>query len=136
MLSDRIEALGTTGATHRKAVAFFVNAAKAAQLPVPAGIAKQARNRPSSTARKQPPKPPAGDGQMLKDPSLDAGPPGLGSSVPKALHPALVPFLNDLVKIGRTWDDTTYHRWKETWDKVLVYAYPVADAGQVGEGAG
>lgn len=45
MLSDALRALGTTPSTHRKAEAFFVNAAKALDLGVPANIAKKARNR-------------------------------------------------------------------------------------------
>ena len=47
MLDKRLGDLGTTGPTHRKAVSFFVNAAKAIGLSVPVGISKKARNKPS-----------------------------------------------------------------------------------------
>lgn len=130
MLSDRIEALGTTDATHRKAVAFFVNAAKAAQLPVPAGIAKQARNRPAAGIRRQPPKPLVGDGDAPKPPKKDEMQVDLSAAIPKGVRPTLVPFLTDLVALGPSWDETTYRRWKDTFDRVLLYAYPIQEADE------
>ena len=51
MLSDRFTELGSTESTRRKAVAFFINAAKAADVPLHPQLAKQARNRPSVTRR-------------------------------------------------------------------------------------
>jgi hypothetical protein len=110
MLTDRIGALGTTDATHRKAIAFFVNAAKAAQLPVPPAIAKQARNRPGSpsAARKPTPKPQdAGAGKPPQDKPLAPDP---GATLPKGIHAVLAPFLADLVAIGPTWDQLQYGR--------------------------
>jgi len=53
MLDDGIRALGSTDATHRKAVSFFVNAAKALGLNVPANIAKKARNKSSMAGKKK-----------------------------------------------------------------------------------
>ena len=48
MLNKKLEELGTTNPTHRKAVSFLVNASKAVGLTVPAQIAKRARNKPPS----------------------------------------------------------------------------------------
>jgi hypothetical protein len=127
MLTDRIAALGTTDATHRKAIAFFVNAAKAAQLPVPPAIAKQARNRPaaSSATRKPAQKvQDTGAGKPQQDKPL---PPDPGAALPKGVHAALAPFLVDLVAIGPSWDQLQYARWKETFDRVLLYAYPIQE---------
>lgn len=126
MLSDGIGALGTTDATHHKAVAFFVNAAKAAQLPVPNAIAKQARNRPSPTTRKPVPKP--RDTVTVKPPDDRTPPIDPSVTYPRGTHPALVPFLSDLVTLGPTWDAATYRRWKDTFDRVLVYAYPIQES--------
>ncbi len=123
MLSDRIAELGTTDATHRKAIAFFVNAVKGAQLSVPGAIAKQARNRPAVSGRRRnnPPtrrnEPEHHDTPKVETPAAP----------PSGIHPALAPFLSDLAKIGPTWDDETYQRWKGTFDRVLLYAYPVND---------
>jgi hypothetical protein len=135
MLSDRIEALGTTDATHRKAVAFFVNAAKAAHLPVPAGIAKQARNRPAPGTRRQPPKAPVAGVDAPKQPRKDETPPAdLSAALPKGVHPALVPFLTDMVALGPSWGELAYRRWKDTFDRVLLYAYPIQEAEEeIGE---
>lgn len=46
MLDKKLEELGTTPPTHRKAVSYFVNASKAVGLAVPAQIARKARNKP------------------------------------------------------------------------------------------
>jgi hypothetical protein len=133
MLGERIEAMGTTDGTHRKAMAFFVNAVKAAQLPIPAAIAKQARNRPAAGARRIKANGP------LKKPIEQAPKPDAGNAVPppvKGIHPALAPFLADLAAVGPTWDEVTYQRWKETFDQVLLYAYPVQDdEDEDGDGA-
>jgi hypothetical protein len=128
MLNDRISALGTPDATHRKAVAFFVNAAKAAKVAVPPAIAKQARNRPASSPAIRKPTgqktPDAGSGKPAGD---QPKPPASETALPKGIHAALLPFLADLVTLGPTWDQVDYRNWKETFDRVLLYAYPVQE---------
>ena len=47
-----LESLGTTRSTHRRAVSFFINAARAADLPVPAELTSRARIRRASTPDK------------------------------------------------------------------------------------
>lgn len=54
LLDDKLAALGTTTATHRKAVSFFVNAVKATDVAIPGIIAKRARNRRAGAGRKTP----------------------------------------------------------------------------------
>ena len=115
--------MGTTDATHRKAIAFFVNAVKAAQLPIPLAIAKQARNRPAAGTRR------TRATSLLK--KTDERPPKPSDEPPtppvKGIHPALAPFLSDLARLGPSWDEAIYQRWKDTFDRVLLYAYPVQD---------
>jgi hypothetical protein len=53
MVDEAIRALGTTDSTHRKAISFFIQAAKAADVPMPSTIAKRARNRPGTSARRR-----------------------------------------------------------------------------------
>lgn len=50
-LDDRLQELGTTQSTLRKARSFFVQAAKAAEIHVPESIAKGARKRGTPSAR-------------------------------------------------------------------------------------
>ena len=45
MIHERLDEIGTTDGTSRKAFSFFVNAARAAELPMAPQIARQARNR-------------------------------------------------------------------------------------------
>ena len=54
LLEEKLNALGATDATRRKAFSFLVNAVRAADLPMSTGISKRARNKPSKagTGRK------------------------------------------------------------------------------------
>ena len=60
MLDEHLRTLGTTDATHRKAVSFFVNAAKSAGISMPMAIQKRARIRApepkKGAAQTKPPK--------------------------------------------------------------------------------
>jgi hypothetical protein len=126
MLNESFASLGSTDATRRKAISFFINAAKAADLPLHSMLAKQARNRPT-TSRKpgSPPKPKRKqDEQKLPDP------PDPRASLPKGLHPALVPLLDDLIRDGAGWTPQKRARWKATWDQNLDYAYPTEDGAE------
>lgn len=49
LLEDKLNALGTSDATRRKAFSFLVNAVRAADLPMSGGISKRARNRPTTS---------------------------------------------------------------------------------------
>lgn len=140
MLNERLEALGTTDGTHRKALSFFVNAAKAVDLQMPGNIAKSARNRPSVR------KPGAGrarnngttgaigtngsterDGEGTPSPVSRAG-----EEAPRqpalALHAVLNALLKDLEQIGPKWTKDERKRWLQTFQMNLDYAYPAKAA--------
>lgn len=125
MLSDALKALGTTDATHRKAMSFFINAAKAVDLPVPGGIAKQARNRPVGSPRKgartRPAKPDSGTTGQI--------PPGEKPpfELPQGLPKPLEPFLQDLGRLGPRWNKAERDRWLSTFTAVLDYALPAKE---------
>lgn len=51
MFDKRLDDLGATAATRRKAASFLTQAMKAAEVEVPPAISKRARNRPSITRR-------------------------------------------------------------------------------------
>ncbi len=48
--------------------------------------------------------------------------------LPTDLHPALVPILEDLPKVGPTWHRDAHDLWLETFKAVLDYSYPVREA--------
>lgn len=130
MLRDALFERGATEGTFRKAQSFFINAAKAADLPMPVAIAKQARNKPSPARRN-------GLGVKPKAPVIPKETPPtpedkpLGAvrhKPPTDLHPALVPIVDDLPKIGPTWQREAHDLWLETFKAVLDYAYPVREA--------
>jgi hypothetical protein len=125
-VQDRMKELGATDATIRKAVSFFVNAAKAADIPMPAHIAKVARNR-TPVRRGTTPKPARSSAQESKpqSPQLPSTPPSEGLET--SLHAALVPLLKDLAVKGPDWDQTEKASWKVAWDTILDYSYPVQE---------
>ena len=128
MVADRIASLGATGATQRKAVSFFVNAAKAADVPMPGNIAKQARNKPGTETVRRPRRVPARqDVRQANDiPQTPRDlPSGENVSLPTQLHKALVPLVEDLAKIGLTWDKPSKARWLTAFTTMLDYSYPV-----------
>ncbi|MCH8089306.1 MAG: hypothetical protein IH955_04770 [Chloroflexi bacterium] len=53
-LEDALTELGATGATHRKAISFLVNACKAVGVNVPKAISKRARNKPTRKRSSKP----------------------------------------------------------------------------------
>ena len=130
MVRDALFERGATDGTFRKAQSFFINAAKAADLPMPVSIAKQARNKPPTVRR---------NGQVAKsrvqtkpketlsnpeDKPLET----VRHKLPADLHAALVPIVDDLPKVGPTWRREEHDRWLETFKAVLDYAYPVQEA--------
>lgn len=126
-VNEHLIALGTTDTTHAKARSFFVNAAKAVELPMLPQVAKQARNKPP-VARKPGP---------LK-PKVNTAPPANNSNGPHdvekeqdaalaGLHPLLQTLLRDLRRDGTTWDTPTRDRWRHMWDQALDYANPAKD---------
>jgi hypothetical protein len=131
-LNAALRALGTTDATHDKARSFFVNAAKAVGLPMPAQIAKQARNRPQvsrkATKKKGANTPnagPNGGDTSNADPLTPPTPktpefPGLAS--------ALMPLVLDLIRDGGNWDKPARDRWLATFTMLLDYSYPAKEA--------
>ena len=129
MVADKIAALGTSGATQRKAVSFFINAAKAADVQMPVTIAKQARNKPgTATMRRarrgtrQESRQNSGT-EQLPPPPRDL--PSDEDILPAKLHRALVPLVDDLATIGPTWDQGSKEGWLRAFTTMLDYSYPV-----------
>lgn len=130
MVRDALFERGATDGTFRKAQSFFINAAKAADLPMPMAIAKQARNKPTVTRRNNTAARTKTPTTSRETPSVteDKPPTPALHKLPADLHPALVPILNDLPTLGRTWGREAHDRWLETFKVVLDYSYPVQEA--------
>ena len=134
MLDEELSALGTTPGTHRKAISFFVNAAKANDVTVQPAIGKKARirsTRPKSQRQ-------TGKG---KEGSASDGP-GValeGIQPPKKeqefrLHLALTAMLRDLEKKGPKWTKAERDVWFNTFVATLDYAYPAPNQNENGSG--
>lgn len=130
LVRDALFARGATDGTFRKAQSFFINAAKAADLPMPTQISKQARNKPTSS--RGPSKAKRNETPADKTNESNAGetppPPPPVDQLPAGLHAALAPILSDLPKIGPTWTREQRDSWQSTFVAVRDYAYPVREA--------
>lgn len=129
LVNERLQALGTTDATHAKARSFFVNAAKAVGLPMQPQVAKQARNRPT-LARKSGTRRTA-EPEKVTSPVRDQRSSGAVETQPEGLfsdlNPTLRTLIVDLPLITPTWTRAKREAWKATFLQVLDYAYPPID---------
>ena len=134
MLDEELRNLGATPGTHRKSVSFFVNAAKANDVTVPAAIGKKARIRSIR------PKSQRQTGKAQEKSAAD----GRGDTVepsqpPKeeqefSLHLALTAMLRDLEKKGPKWTKAERDVWFNTFVATLDYAYPAPNQNENGSG--
>jgi hypothetical protein len=120
VLDDKLHALGTTDSTHRKALSFFVNAAKYNGVTVPPSISKKARIRRSGT-RQRPQK-----SGIQSSSQIDTSTKSQAANQ-VVLHSALTALLKDLEKTGSKWTKTERNIWLKTFETNLDYAYPVHD---------
>lgn len=127
MLNERLESLGTTEGTHRKALSYFINAAKAVDLPMPGNIAKQARNKgPRTRAANSRTRSNGGherdDAVIPQTPTPSSGvarqtPPGGGRASPPSASPLpLSDYAVIHATVGKlphngTWTPTERERW-------------------------
>ena len=131
MLDERLLALGTSSATHKKAVSFFVNAARDNDITVPANIGKQARNRPAKartpraklSSRQNNEEQVRVDSEVSKPESPEKR--GIQALAHKNLHMAVVAMLQDLEQLVPDWSESQREKWLATFQVTLNYAYPV-----------
>ncbi len=120
MMDEGLRALGTTDATHRKAVSFFVNAARSNNVVVPPSIGRRARLRTGNQQNQKP-----GGKRNVGQPDGESG---IGNQF--ALHPAVIALLRDLEGLASKWTEPERDRWLQTFQANLDYAYPPADEGE------
>jgi Family of unknown function (DUF5343) len=112
---------GVQGDTARKAIAFFLQAAKYA------GDIQLSPNFKTPTIRTG-----AGSGRKRGRPSKKTGagegtPPAPPSNgLPSGLHPALAGLLGDLPRRGQTWTQQQHDQFKAAFDAILPIAAPIS----------
>jgi hypothetical protein len=113
-------AYGVQGDTARKAIAFFLQAAKYA------GDIQLSPNFKTPTVRTG-----AGSGKKRGRPPKKTGdaqtPASAVNGSPTGLHPALAGLLGDLPKRGQTWTQQEHDRFKAAFDALLPIAAPISD---------
>jgi hypothetical protein len=110
---------GVQGDTARKAIAFYLQAAKyAGGIPLSPHFKTPAVKSPGGGSRKRPRKP---------APEGDAPTPPVNNGIPSGLHPALSGLLATIPKQGETWTQDEYDRFEAAFKPVLAIAAPVSD---------
>ena len=114
------EKYGVQGDTARKAIAFYLQAAKyAGDVPVsPNFKTPTVKSGGGARRRGRPAKPPAEDkrtGEVQV------------AGIPTGLHPALAGLLGDLPKKGQTWTQAEKDNFKTAFDAILTIAAPVSE---------
>lgn len=111
---------GVQGDTARKAIAFYLQAAKfAGDVPLSPNFQtpKVSRN-PSAPKRR-----PKGRNQQEEVQTTTNS----NSDIPSGLHPALAGLLADLPKRGQTWTQQQHDDFKVAFDAILKIAAPISD---------
>jgi hypothetical protein len=115
-------AYGIQGDTARKAISFFLQAAKYA------GDIQLSPNFKTPTVRTG-----AGSSRKRGRPSKNNGdmgtPPVSSGGAPVGLHPALAGLLGDLPTRGQTWTQAEHDRFKAAFDALLPIAAPISEDG-------
>jgi hypothetical protein len=120
-LVEVFKGYGVQGDTARKAIAFYLQAAK------------YAGDIPLSPNFKTPTVSSGGGGRKRgRPPKKDApeAPPPRVDGIPSGLHPALAGLLGDIPKRGETWTQGQHDDFKAAFNAILKIAAPVSDEGQ------
>lgn len=123
-LVDVFRTYGVQGDTARKAIAFYINAAKyAGDIPLsPHFKTPSVRTGGSSGRRRGRPKKEENGQQPQQQPPA--------TGIPTGLHPALAGLLGDIPKRGQTWTKQQHDDFKAAFDAILKIAAPISEAGE------
>lgn len=114
LVDEKLRELGTTSATHRRALSFFVNAAKAAGVSMQPSVGKRARKRPlgagakSKKARNKTGIKPPGSDPPLDNEQPDTPP---SPSPPPNGYPVVNAVVGRLALSGGKWSREERQQW-------------------------
>lgn len=115
---------GVHGDTARKAIAFYINAAKyAGDVPLSPHFKTPSVGTGGGSSPRR------GRGRPKKTNGAQQPPP-IPNGLPTGLHPALAGLLGDIPKRGQTWTQQQHDDFKAAFDAILKIAAPVSDEGQ------
>ena len=140
LVDEKLRELGTTSATHRRALSFFVNAAKAAGVSMQPSVGKRARKRPlgagakSTKARNKtgtkPPisDPPLGNEQPDTRPSPSPSPsPSPPPAPPPNGYPVVYAVVGRLPPKGGGWSQEKRRQWLDAITAAIDLEVTVQD---------
>jgi hypothetical protein len=114
---------GVQGDTARKAIAFYLQAAKYAEdIPLSPHFKTPSVKPSGGGTRKRPKKP-----HQTDQPPIEQE---VANGVPSSLHPALAGLLAMLPKQGGTWTQEEADRFEAAFKPVLAIAAPISDAAE------
>lgn len=118
---------GVQGDTARKAIAFYLQAAKyAGDVPLSPNFKTPSVKSGGGSGRRGRPRKP-------DKPDPPNGGQDHGGGIPSGLHPALAGLLGDLPKKGQTWTTQEKANFQAAFDAILTIAAPVSDDPDEGE---
>jgi hypothetical protein len=122
------EAHGVQGDTARKAIAFYLQAAKyAGDISLSPNFKTPTIRSGGGSAKKR--------GRPAKEPiSGGGGGTPIDNGMPAGLHPALAGLLGDLPRRGQTWTQVEHDQFKAAFDAILPIAAPIAEEPEGGDG--
>ena len=119
-LVEAFNGYGVQGDTARKAIAFYLQAAKYAEdIPLSPHFKTPSVKSSGGATRKRPKKQPQGESAPAAQTVINTG-------LPSGLHPALAGLLAMLPKQGDTWTQEEHDRFEAAFGPVLAIAAPIS----------
>jgi Family of unknown function (DUF5343) len=116
------EAHGVQGDTARKAIAFYLQAAKyAGDIPLSPNFKTPTIKTGAGSGKKR--------GRPAKRQEVLTPPPPPANGLPTGLHPALAGLLGDIPKRGETWTQEQYDDFMAAFKAVIKIAAPIRSNG-------
>lgn len=112
---------GVQGDTARKAIAFYIAAAKyAGDIPLSPNFKTPSVRTGSGSSRKR-------GRSSTRSGETNGADPDRGTDIPAGLHPALAGLLADIPKRGKTWTQEGHDDFKAAFDALLKIAAPISE---------
>lgn len=121
-LEEQFRSFGLTGSTARKAIAFYLHAARFAEVPLsPHFRSPRTTDRPASSRRRTRGRQPDASLQV----SSEGAAPATSQITSSDLHPFLQGLLRELPDEGQSWTTSKRDRWLQMAELTVDMLYPV-----------